>query len=583
MKRLASIIDGLLVILVILLLNANTLINISVYHHPDTALFESMRNGEDEMRYLAKIREASEGRWLMANPFLKEHRGEFFSPSGFVEWIPASIMRVLNGNMGLMLLLTDLLLSAITIILTRLWLGRLIKNPWILWSAMLLLFFNHLGGSLESLLRDVVPKFVQPLASLYLLLLTLPTRNTLRQTMLRGALVGCMFYTYPYHWSLFLITEGVFTLYRTWTGIGTRTWTSTAKILFKESTAVLVPFGTIAAPMAFAMHTVLSRPEFQDFYNRYHIVFTHLPAAPKLQAIVLLAIAALLATMWFLKKKQKIEHTELLPLLLPLVGMMILLNANVITGKDPELLGHGGRVIMSVVVAAFAAIASRIIPKRVIQPIAAIFLVLFIGHTIEKKMLLAQEMNTAELQWNVSDEHAVLQWLNEHVAPESIIAAPRILSEKIPVFTSHYTQFAAGAHFFFVPMDELVDRYLGWVGLYPHEKELTDTATVILFGSHPGGQWSKDRTWAKLTGQPFTKSQADYISRQDLRVQIDREHAEPDDEKTAERIERYSTDVIVMPKDGHVIPALMKGFTKVTVIGPYTIWLRKPSNAPANL
>lgn len=568
MKRLAQLIDGILVLLLILLLNGNALINVTMYRNPDAALFESTQSGEDELRYLAKIREAYEGNWLMGNPFLKEHRYSFFSPSGFVEWIPASVMRIFNGNIGLMLLLTDILLTGITIILTRLWLGKLIANPWVLWTTMFLLFFSHLGGSLDGLLRDVVPKFVQPLASLYLLLLTLPSRNTLHQTVLRGTLIGCMFYTYPYHWSWLLVTEGVFTLYRTWTG------TRTVITLIKESAAALIPFGIIAAPMALAMHAVLSRAEFLDFYDRYHIVYTHLPAAPKLQLIVLLAIAALLAAIWHLRKKGSAIHTEFLPLLLPLLGMIILLNANVITGKDPELLGHGGRVIISVVTVAYAAVFARLLPAKLIRPAAAILLMIFIGFTARNTLQHAKILNANEKLWNTSPEREVLNWLNANIAPESVIAAPRILSEKIPIFTSHYTQFAAGAHFFFVPMDELTDRYLGWVGLYPNEKEPTDTATVILFGSHPGGQWSKDRTWARLTGQIFTASQADYIGRQDLRKQIDHEHAKPDDALTAERIKKYNTDVIVIPTDGHMVPGLMQEFIKSIVIGPYTIWVR---------
>lgn len=577
MKRWVALTDCALILLTILLVNGAALGEAVFYGRQDSALIESM-SGEDEMRYIGKMREAYEGRWLMSDPYLKEHRDESFSASGFLEWIPAALLRLTGGKTGFVLLFTDLLFTALTIILTFFWLRRIIPSRIVVWCCMTLLFSTVFGGSLDGLLRDTVPKFVQPLMSLYLLLLTFPNRGTLKSTLLRGILIGCMFYTYPYHWSVCLMTEATFVLYQLWQHLYIKheAQMNALRGAIMQGAVVLIPFALIAAPMAIAMKRMLSKPEFADFYGRYHLVYTHLPAAPKLQVIVLCAIAILIVYIVRGTKHHRMTALhELLPLLLPLGGMMILLNANVITGKDPELLGHGGRVIMPVVTVAYAAVVARLCPKHVTHVIGSMVLGACLIFAGQQTAVRWQHLHSTIIQWNAAPEEAVLEWMNTHLPPERIIAAPRSISEKIPMLTSHYVFFAAGAHFSFVSLDELTDRYLGWVGLYPQEKELTDTATVIIFGNHPGAQWSKERTWNRLIGQPFTKTMADYIERQDLRQQIDTEHAHPDNAKTVERLRRYNADVIVVPEEDHLSAAALAGFSQKTVIGPYAVWVHR--------
>lgn len=66
MKRFAAIAEVIVLVGAIILVNASTLTEGLLYGHWDHSLIESTRDGgEDEMRYLAKTREAAEGRWLM--------------------------------------------------------------------------------------------------------------------------------------------------------------------------------------------------------------------------------------------------------------------------------------------------------------------------------------------------------------------------------------------------------------------------------------------------------------------------------------------------------------------------------------
>ncbi len=579
MRRPGLLLQIALAALLLLLLNGSALSEVALYGRGDASLIASTQTGEDEMRYLGKIREAYEGKWLMGNLSLKEYSRTTYSPSGFLEWIPAALLKVFGGNFGLMLLVTDLLCTAIVIGLTWAWLKKFLTSPLLLWACMFALFFTFWGGSLSGLLRDAVPKFAQPFASLYVLLLALPGRHSLRATALRSALIGIMFYTYPYHWTLFLGCEGLLLLWQitnNWTEISARN----SKAWIKNAAASFLPFAVIAAPYVLLKRQTLGAPEFADFYSRYHIVFTHIPAAPKLQAQVLFALAVLVAAMlyaWKMKQEKRDALIErYLPLLLPLVAMMVLLNANIVTGKDPEWLGHGGRVILPIATVAVFAAFERVLRTKFFPLISATLLLLFASHAAA---LAPDEWRRAHEQydaWEISDERQVLAWLNANLPPEQIIAAPRSLSELIPVFTDHYLFFNASAHLFFVSLDEITDRYLGWVGLYPSDKELTETATVIVFGNHPGAQWSKERTVHNLLhpDEPFTKTMADYISRQDLRRQIDEEHAKPDAALTKKRLGQYGTEVVITRTGEPVAAEVLEGFEKRQTIGKYGIWQR---------
>lgn|GEM_PF-1548570 len=566
-------------ILLLVFINASSLTAGIFYGSWDSSLYESTTS-EDELRYVSKIKEAEEGRWLMGNPFLIEYRDQGFSPSGFLEWIPATFLRIFQGDLGIALLVTDLLWSAIAILLVWAWLRALISQSGILWGTIFLLFSTHFGGELFGILRDTAPKFTFPFFGTYLLLLTLRSRNSLRQIFVRGVLIGIMFYSYPYHWSLCLITEAIFLLYRLLPdlqyALQMQTWSAFLRSFLSQVAATLVPFVVLAAPLALSMRSMLKREEFYDFYDRYHIVYTHIPAAPKLQLIVLAAIGFIMVGGWIVARKKNVGIRDALeasmPLLLPLLGMMALLNANVITGKDPELLGHGGRVIFPIVTASYAMVLARILSQRFIMIFAPVFCIGVIGFSGMHALKHVEQVQSGYSAWEQSPEQQVLLWLRTELPADQIIAAPRVLSEKIPVFTEHSLYFAAGAHFFFVPIDELVDRYLGWVGLYPNEKEPTETASVIIFGNHPGAQWSKERTLHELLSDtPFTKTMADYIPRQDLRRQIDEEHLHPDDVLTRSRLENYGVSVVIVRRDALPHSSILKGFSQEAEIGPYTI------------
>lgn len=569
--------EGFAFALLLLCINGPSLSETIAYHHADASLFESIRNGEDEMRYLDKIREAAEGHWSMSNPILKEYRDRYFSPSGFVEWIPAMMMRAFSWDLATVLLFTDILCSGIIILLLRLWLLHVLRHRTLTWFCLFLFFSTSYGGALTGILRDVTPKFTEPLFLLYLLLLALPSRDRPAQRTLRGTIIGMMVYTYPYHWTLCLLTEASFLMYEIFLQIRLKTTMRTiVEFTIRHGCFSFLPFFILATPITLAMRSMIAHPEFSDFYSRYHIVYTHLPAAPSLQVTVLLA---LLLGLWaMLNFPKKCRSDQYLPVLMPLAGSMLLLNMNVITGQDPELLGHLRQVILPILTIVYVLLYRTLVPLKFLNLTAATFCVgimLFATHNTTEKAL---QLHRDHSIWGQSSEIAVIYWLKDSLPKGSIIAAPRIIAEQIPILTSHYVLFSAAAHFFFVPAEELTDRYLAWVGLYPDEKESTNSGSSILFGNHPGAQWSKERTIARLLGKPFTKSMADYIPRQDLRRIIEEEQAEKPNPKTTEaRLKRYGVHAVVLRRsqDRSGIPTNM---TVRARIGTYDIWAIRQDN-----
>lgn len=509
----------------------------------------------------------------MSNPYIIEYRDAFYSPSGFVDWMPAAVLTIVGMDMGRMLLVTDILFTTISVVLLWLWLRRVFQSRIIVWGCMFFLLSTYYGGALEGLLRDSTPKYTMPFFLLYLYMLALPSRGSLKQTLMRGVLIGVMYYTYPYHWTVCLVTEGLFVLHRLM--VPPR---ESIRAVFVRGCSALVPFIVLALPLYLLSRSVLLRPEFADYYLRYHIVRTHIPAAPTLQLVVLGGLVAV--TLWAYRSgatwRQRfaaLQSGPMFSITALLLAMLILLNANIITGIDPEWLGHGARVIMPVVTVAWFAAVLQWTRGRWQPVLAGVATLCFVVLAVQTATARWQSDHENYVAWMASDERQVLEYLVQ-LPSEQVIAAPRALSERIPVFTSHYTSFAAGAHLFFVSLDELTDRYLGWVGLYPWEKELTDTATVVIFGNHPGAQWSKDRTVHNLLNDtPFESTMADYIQRQDLRAVIDAEHAAPDTSKTRERLDTYQVDVVIR-KDSMPPEALLTGFIKQEEIGAYEVWVR---------
>ena len=160
---------------------------------------------EDETRYVSRVREVLEGRALMGNPILKEHRNRI-AINGLVEWFTAGYAALLHLDLPSAIFQTDILFSFLNIFLLLLWMNAILESPLLTLAAFTLVWIDFFSFG-SALLRESHPKSTMLLANLYLCLLFLPKDERTILRILRGMLVGLMLYSYPYHWTVFLPLE----------------------------------------------------------------------------------------------------------------------------------------------------------------------------------------------------------------------------------------------------------------------------------------------------------------------------------------------------------------------------------------
>ena len=517
----------------------------------------------DSVRYLSRMKEIVDGYPLMGNPVLKEYRTGV-SPTGFIEMLVAVPMWLTGADLSSAIFWSNFLFPILTITLLFLWIRSLFGDTFLAIATIVSMSFSF-GGLIE----DVNPKLTLVPLGLYLCTVFLPEKPTRLPLLVRGMLLGLLFHSYSYHWTLILTFECITILHAL---------VARQKPLYeviKEAAYVLVPFMLIITPYALTLFSLHATPAFSDLWRHWGVIPTRFLAAPLLQAQLLLWLVPLIVA----RRVGILTDDRSRTLLFLILAGLIAVNSNLITGKEAEFAGHYGRVMALFLFPALylllRATASRVLTRTV----ALVMMIVVVASYVALIPGLVTRAESAELQWQKSGYEALFTWLDHNVPQESVILAPYDLAGEIPLFTRDYVFMSAQARFFPVTDDELMDRYLALVAFFPEDRQSIASGVMPVFGNYAGSLYAKERSLHQLRmlfRDSFQKTLPDFIVRQDLLRRYAEESEHPDWSSVRATLARFELDYLVTQ---NVPPASVADrFQKLATVGSFSIYHYLPSH-----
>jgi hypothetical protein len=533
----------------------------------DTALIMSLQ-GEDEARYISRIREFDDGNLLMGNPFVRERRNDL-PPGGFAEYAIAIPMHIFHGSLSQALSFSDIVFPFFILLLTYLWVYAGVRST-VLSIAFLSVFYLEIN---YGIVRESHPKITMIPFSLYLCLFFWYGR-TGTALFLRGLLLGIMFYSYPYHWAYLLVVEAL-------DAIDFLFSRPSYRIAIKQTFYVFGPFLLLAVPWIVLVRSVVDPAVTKQAYEHLGLIATRTPVAPWLQGIVacwVIATGSLILTK--IRTDQPVRKIFLL-----LCSALVILNTNYITGFESEFLGHFGRVFTPVILFGVVLIVQTVCKKKW-QYILS-WCTIGLASIGIACITLVNIRDVTPAKNKIDAYQKIIEYIDRELPRNSVILAPNELNQILPALTTAYPFMSNATHFFFVPENELTDRYLASAAVFPDKQYPSGLKYVPVFGNNFGALWAKERTWHAILSvlgfvhDPFTSTYGDFAQDQELRKRIDTELAATDWKRTRETLELYELDYILSK---NVLPVPIQDlFTKKTTIDQWMLYERKsPENVPAD-
>ncbi len=525
----------------------------------DTPLIMSIQS-EDEARYISRIREFSEGHPMMGNPFVKEHATDL-PPGGFAEYLIAIPKHFFGLSLGQAIGLSDILFPFIIILLTYLWAYAGLRST-VLTIAFITVYYLEIR---YGIVRESHPKITLIPFNMYLCVFFYGRRTT-STLLIRGILLGIIFFSYPYHWTYLFVVEACDALASFFSRH------SSYKKTLKEGLCVVVPFLLCAVPWILTVKVFVDPAIVQQAYEHLGLIATRTPVAPWLQAIVgcwIIATGALIGTN--IRRDEPMKKIFLL-----LCAALIILNSNYITGTEGEFLGHFGRVFFPLILFACFLVAQAVFSAKW-QRTLAYFIIVFSSIAIAH-VTLATIHEVPLARKKIDPYQKVIAFINEELPEKSVILAPSELSQILPALTDAYPFMSYATHFFFVPETELTDRYLAFAALFPESLYPYESRFVPVFGNNPGALWAKARTWHAIrstfgyTKSSFTLTQGDFAQDQTLRQRIDTEMAATNWSTTRRTLQIYDLHYIFSK---NVLPTKIRDmFRKIASIDAWNVYER---------
>jgi hypothetical protein len=431
----------------------------------------------DENYYFALIRDAATGYPNLGHTSLHEHRNSW-TPSTFGPVLQGFFMRITGLDLASIILLGDILFPFVTILMLYLLMESIFKDRFTAVAATCVVCWTIGAGWL----RTVNPQISMLISVCYLWFLFQEPQK-LSHGLIRGLLLGILTYVQLLYTSFFVILEGCFFLLQVWQK--PTQW----KQRMTQSALVMLPVAFIALPK-FIWLQPSDQIAIADTLARLGVMYSHLPAAPILQGLLLACLIICGLIQWKKPEQRIVIQRSML-----LLGAgLIALNQSVIHGKDAILgLYYRPLIAVSMWIAFSVAVLPFFKRFRIAYGVIAI---------------IALGLTARDVLTNIPPVEARLQTMTDTHIPEllealatlpqeSIIAAPLSIADLIPVATDHYVLFSSYARYQHVQDRELAERYLLEQALFGKEEPFDDTYPNV-FGLYAGNLSARARTWCRI-------------------------------------------------------------------------------------
>lgn len=438
-------------------LAATAIINLPLWHG---VLFEGELNkpdivGEssDEEFYLTRIREVADGHGSLGHPYVHERADQRYPLGNLWETFIGLKMKWLNLNIKTVSTAADGVFPFVLALL--IWLATKPVLPLWRWRALLVSML-FLGFEMAWWKRPVSPQATTVLPLLWLWAAFSPARGSVPLTIARGALIGIMTLSYPFHWTYCLAAEGLLTLRLLWTD-------ETVARRFKRILCVALPFLLAATPWIVLMLSMHGDPAYTETLSRLGLIERRFPAGLPLQAMI---IAVGMLTFF---ARRKATDTRIADTLLILLGAgLVVLNQTLITGQEGEFSSHYRQIIAFPLCIAFLWSVSTLLRgwRRllIVLPIAG-FVIVGV-RTNEALIEQWQTYETHRADPARAERMAAMDALNT-LPGQQVVLTDDATGRNLTVYTQHYPFFVFETHMYLISDAEVRERGAVQQTLFP--------------------------------------------------------------------------------------------------------------------
>lgn len=407
----------------------------------------------DEEFYLTRIREVADGHGSLGHPYVKERADQRYPLGNLWENFIGLKMKWLNLDIKTVSTASDFIFPFVLVLL--IWLATKPVLPLWRWRALLVSML-FLGFEMVWWKRPVSPQATTVLPLLWLWAILSPSRTSMKLTITRGALIGLMTLSYPFHWTYCLAAEGLLTLQLLWTE-------KSASQRSKRILWAAVPFLIAATPWIMLMFSIHGDSEYTETLARLGLIDRHFPAGLPLQAIII----AVGAFTFFARRK--VSNKRIPDALLILLGAgLAVLNQTLITGQEAEFSSHYRQIIAFPLCIAFLWSISTLLRgwRRllIVLPLAGFIIV-----GLRSQEFLSEQWQAYEMQRTDparAERMAAMQTLNT-LPDQQVILTDDATGRNLTVYTSHYPFFVFETHMYLIGDAEVRERGAVQQALFP--------------------------------------------------------------------------------------------------------------------
>lgn len=280
---------------------------------------------DDELFYMARIKDVIDGHPTLGNAYLAEHKDQLPQQLFLPELLLAQPLKFLNLNIIQGRILYNFIFPALAFILTYLVFYRIYPSRlWANFFALFLIFSLYLF----KFTRPVIPQFVFIfwLSQFILLWRLIKDTNNKRIILLNILNFGALFYLYPFYWTFYLV----------FLVISSFLYFFGEKLLSKKFLAILLGGLLIGSIYLYLTFLASQLPEYGETLIRLQLVFSRSPSEIKtvLPAFFVLILFGILYRFKFIK-----INKEILFFISGIASILLVTNQNIITGQKFEF-GH---------------------------------------------------------------------------------------------------------------------------------------------------------------------------------------------------------------------------------------------------
>ncbi|OGJ60130.1 hypothetical protein A2881_01055 [Candidatus Peribacteria bacterium RIFCSPHIGHO2_01_FULL_55_13] len=403
----------------------------------------------DALYYVKQMREVVDGHPSIGNPFIREYADAHFPGLVLPMWlgaVPGILGLGVNGMFAFNTIFYGVLGGVLLYVLCL----KLTKGNQVISVGTALIGVL----SLHNFLIRPVLQMVYPALALFLLCLlsVLQEPHQARRYAWLGLVMAFAFYLYPHLWMPIFAAIGFLFL-------------RALRMRDAKTVRYLIVMGigiTVAClPQILNIIQLFSDPAAVSLNFRSGMVETHrvLPITLLNLKYMILLVAGLL----FVRTRRALSPSELTLLFIG-GGILAAATSNVVTGKEMDFDSHPLWIsffINAVAIAVFLSSYTKSIGLA--RAVSAIMVCAFFftttARTVRNSLPYLWRFDTVAAQ-QLQDYQRIFSFLQNADPPVSVILAPNLISNYVPIYSNDYVFFDGWALLHVIPDDELLERFL---------------------------------------------------------------------------------------------------------------------------